>query len=143
MNEARYQGASVLLVNKNFGCGSSREHAPQALMRWGIKAIVGESFAAIFEGNCRTLGIPAVTISSDEVNTLMRITEQNPSTLYYLDLENKIISYHGQNLPFSIPEPSRIALMEGSWNPTSMLLENMGLILSTVQRIPYLKQFRS
>src|SRR6059058_4973495 len=88
-NDPEYQGASILFVNKNFGCGSSREHAPQALYRFGIQAIVGESFAAIFAGNCVMMGLPAVTVSSAEIEELMQSSEKNPQTVYAIDLVTK------------------------------------------------------
>src|SRR5919109_2263087 len=90
-NDPEYRGASILFVNKNFGCGSSREHAPQALYRFGIKAIVGESFAAIFAGNCTMMGLPAVTVSAADIETLMKTVENNPRTQFMVDIEKKII----------------------------------------------------
>src|ERR1041384_1620470 len=84
-NDPRYKGASILFVNKNFGCGSSREHAPQALYRFGIHAIVGESFAAIFAGNCTMMGLPAVTVSHDDVELMMKMVEEVPQTRFALD----------------------------------------------------------
>ena len=82
LNDPEYKGASLLFVNKNFGCGSSREHAPQALYRFGIQAIVGESFAAIFAGNCTIMGVPTVTVSAKEMEQLMKSVEENPRTEY-------------------------------------------------------------
>jgi 3-isopropylmalate/(R)-2-methylmalate dehydratase small subunit len=91
-NDPEYRGAAILFVNKNFGCGSSREHAPQALHRFGIKAIVGESFAAIFAGNCTMMGVPTVTVSAGEIQQLMKSVEENPRTQYTVDLESKTLS---------------------------------------------------
>src|SRR5438093_5306605 len=93
LHDPEYKGASLLFVNKNFGCGSSREHAPQALYRFGIQAIVGVSFAAIFAGNCVMMGLPAVTVSSAEIEELMQCSEQNPQHVYALDLVSKTLSY--------------------------------------------------
>src|SRR5499433_3604072 len=93
LNDPEYNGASVLFVNKNFGCGSSREHAPQALYRFGIQAIVGESFAAIFAGNCTIMGVPAVTVSAKEMEQLMKSVEDNPQTWFTVDIENKKITF--------------------------------------------------
>src|ERR671922_337142 len=85
-NEPKYKGASILFVNKNFGCGSSREHAPQALYRFGINAIVGESFAAIFAGNCTIMGVPAVTVSAADIETLMKTVENDSRTQFIVDI---------------------------------------------------------
>ena len=97
----RYKGANILMVGKNFGCGSSREHAPQSIMRYGINAIVGESFAEIFAGNCKALGVPAVTASPKDIAILFDYTERYPETSYILSLENKILSKAARNPPFS------------------------------------------
>src|SRR5258705_7299536 len=94
-NDPEYKGASILFVNKNFGCGSSREHAPQALYRFGIQAIVGESFAAIFAGNCTMMGLPTVVVDAKEIAQLMKSVEDNPRTEYTVDLESRTISYGG------------------------------------------------
>ena len=91
-NDERFKGAGILLVNKNFGCGSSREHAPQSLLRYGIKAIVGESFAEIFAGNCSMLGIPAVVVSEKDVLELMRSVEKNPNAEIGVNLETQKVS---------------------------------------------------
>src|SRR5881296_1824719 len=88
-NDPHFKGASILFVNKNFGCGSSREHAPQALYRFGIHAIVGESFAAIFAGNCTIMGLPTVTVSAAEIDTLMKTVEGNPQTRFAVDIDKK------------------------------------------------------
>src|SRR5215470_2363243 len=97
-NDSKFKGASILFVNKNFGCGSSREHAPQALYRFGIHAVVGESFAAIFAGNCTMMGVPAVTVSHDQVELMMKTTEQNPQTRFVVDIEKKTITFGEQRI---------------------------------------------
>ncbi len=141
-NDPRYQGASVLFVNKNFGCGSSREHAPQALLRFGIQAIVGESFAAIFAGNCVMMGIPTVTVGQDEIEELMESAESDPQTVYTVDLEAKRIAYAKREIPFELPESYRSALVTGSWDSTSMLLANMEKVKKVSSQLPYLRGFR-
>jgi len=127
-NSESYAGASILLVNKNFGCGSSREHAPQALMRWGIKAVIGESFAEIFAGNCTSMGIPAVTVSADTISQLMQSAEEEPARSLTLDLRNSSITFSGAEYPAVMEEARRKAFLSGSWDSTSVLLENLILI---------------
>ena len=143
-NDPSYRGASILLVNKNFGCGSSREHAPQALLGFGIRALVGESFAAIFAGNCLMLGIPAVTVGSSEIENLMRLVESNPQTGFKLDLqEQKLYSGGELAITFDIPESSRKALLEGYWDSTAMLRANLNKIRKLAAELPYMTGFRS
>jgi 3-isopropylmalate/(R)-2-methylmalate dehydratase small subunit len=143
-NDDRFKGASILLVNKNFGCGSSREHAPQALHRFGIHAIVGESFAAIFAGNCVMLGIPAVTVGEREIEQLMGLTESDPQAQFTLDIEKKTLSYAvGKSMPVAIPETSRQALLEGSWDSTAMLRSNLSKVKKVAAKLPYMTGFRS
>src|SRR5262245_48596543 len=119
-NDPEYSGASVLFVNKNFGCGSSREHAPQALNRFGIKVIVGESFAAIFAGNCTMMGVPTVTVSEKEMQQLLKSVEENPRTEYTIDLETKTLSFGKLKIAIDLPDSYRTALMEGSWDSTGL-----------------------
>jgi len=143
-NDDRFKGAAILLANKNFGCGSSREHAPQALHRFGIHAIVGESFAAIFAGNCVMLGLPAVTIGEREIEALMGLAESEPQTPFILDIEKKTLSYAGgQSMPIAIPETSRRALLEGSWDSTAMLRANLGKVKAVSAKLPYMTGFKS
>lgn len=141
LNDARFKGASILFVNKNFGCGSSREHAPQALYRFGIKAIVGESFASIFSGNCVMMGLPAVTISSAEMEELIQSTEKNPHTSYTIDLEAMALSYKERRLSFELLETSRNALIAGSWDSTSLLRANLNKVRKVANRLPYISGF--
>lgn len=122
-NDDRYRGATILVANKNFGCGSSREHAPQALMDYGIRAIVGESFAEIFAGNCTAMGIPAVSVSSDAAATLQKIAAEKPETEFEIDLEQGRIIAGGFSAPITLPESYRKALIDGSWDSTSLLLQ--------------------
>jgi 3-isopropylmalate/(R)-2-methylmalate dehydratase small subunit len=142
-NDDRFKGASILLVNKNFGCGSSREHAPQALLRFGIHAIVGESFAAIFAGNCVMIGIPAVTVGEREIEELMGLTESDPQAQLILDIEKKTLAYAaGKFLPVAIPETSRQALLEGSWDSTAMLHANLSKVKKVAASLPYMTEFK-
>jgi 3-isopropylmalate/(R)-2-methylmalate dehydratase small subunit len=140
-NDPEYKGASILFVNKNFGCGSSREHAPQALYRFGIQAIVGESFAAIFAGNCTMMGLPTVTVATSEMDRLMKTVEQDPRTEYTVDLESKTLSYGDQKLSIDLPETYRTALTTGSWNSTAMLRANLDRVKETASKLPYINGF--
>ena len=141
LNDPEYRGASLLFVNKNFGCGSSREHAPQALYRFGIKAIVGESFAAIFAGNCTMMGLPAVVVGAKEIDQLIKSVEENPRTEYTVDLEKKTISYGNQKLPFDMPESYRTALTQGYWDSTALLRANLDRVKLTTAKLPYMGGF--
>ncbi len=123
-NEAHYQGASMLFGNANFGCGSSREQAPQALTRWGIRAIVAESFGEIFSGNCLTLGVPVVTASQADMAALQNIARKNPGADFNLDLASMTINGGGLLVKISMPASRRKAMMEGAWDSTGLLLAN-------------------
>lgn len=140
-NDSRYQGASILFVNKNFGCGSSREHAPQALYRFGIHAIIGESFAAIFSANCVMMGLPAVTVAAEEIERLMKTVEQQPQTVFTLDIESGVLTYGEQRIPVELPETYRSALISGSWDSTSLLRSNLDQVKETARKLPYLTGF--
>ena len=140
-NDPEYRGASILFVNKNFGCGSSREHAPQAIYRFGIRAIVGESFAAIFAGNCTMMGLPAVTMGSSEIARLMKSVEENPRTEYTVDLENKTISYGSEKIPIDLPDTYRTALTQGYWDSTALLRANLEQVKKTAAKLPYMRDF--
>jgi 3-isopropylmalate/(R)-2-methylmalate dehydratase small subunit len=140
-NDPEYKGASILFVNKNFGCGSSREHAPQALYRFGVKAIVGESFAAIFAGNCTMMGLPAVVVGAKEIEQLMKSVEDNPRTEYTVDLETKSISYGNQKIAIDLPETYRTALTKGFWDSTTVLRANLEQVRMTAAKLPYVTGF--
>ncbi len=137
-NDPRYKGAAVLVVNKNFGCGSSREHAPQGLLRSGIKAIVGESFAEIFAGNCAAIGLPAVTAREADVRALMDLVRRDPSAEVAVDLEAKTVSAGGLSFAVEIPESARKKFLEGTWDTLGTLLEGLESARKTAQNIPYL-----
>ena len=137
-NEERFKGGGILLVNKNFGCGSSREHAPQSLMRMGIRAIVGESFAEIFAGNCTALGIPAICLGVEEIDALMTAVEANPETEVVLDLEKKRVASGEASYSFTMPEPYRRSLATGTWDTTATLLANLELVEKKAKELPYI-----
>jgi 3-isopropylmalate/(R)-2-methylmalate dehydratase small subunit len=140
-NEPKYKGASILFVNKNFGCGSSREHAPQALYRFGIHAIVGESFAAIFAGNCVMMGVPTVTVPAADVELLFKTVEGDPQTRFTVDIESKKISFGTQQIALDLPETYRKALGSGSWDSTSLLRSNLDQVKKTAAKLPYMSGF--
>ena len=137
-NQARYQGASILFVGRNFGCGSSREHAPQALMRWGVRGIVGESFAEIFFGNCQAMGIPCFTASAEEVETLHRAAEEDPEQEFSMDVASGRVAFGEAQVQGQIPDGAREALLTGAWNATLILLEAGDQIEAAAARLPYL-----
>ena len=140
-NDVRFEDASILVVNRNFGCGSSREHAPQALMRWGIRAVVGESFAEIFLGNCIAMGLPAVTAARDAVAALMDTIELDPSQQVTVDLVAQTVTSRAGTAPIELPECARRQLLEGSWDPVRTLLVERDAIRATADRLPYLSGF--
>jgi 3-isopropylmalate/(R)-2-methylmalate dehydratase small subunit len=138
----QFQGANILLVNQNFGCGSSREHAPQALMRWGIRAIIGESFAEIFAGNCTMLGIPTATVSQADMQKLQTMVKTKPNTQFKVDLDKKVLFSAGkEHLKFEIHESKRNALVNGTWDSTSLLLGNAAKTTAIAQKLPYVSGF--
>lgn len=136
-DDPRYAGAAVLFVNGNFGCGSSREHAPQALYRSGIRAIVGGSFAEIFAGNCLVMGLPLLT--SDRVSECQDRIEAAPDTPVRVDLEQSTITIGGDTYPVEMPEAARRSLVAGTWDSTAALLAGDQAIGATAARIPYLQ----
>ncbi|MGH7790574.1 MAG: 3-isopropylmalate dehydratase small subunit [Candidatus Binatia bacterium] len=143
MDEPRYQakGTRVAVVNKNFGCGSSREHAPQAMLRWGIKALVGESFADIFFGNCVALGMPCVTASEADVTALLQAIEEDPAHELAVDLGALTATYRGRTFTVDLPAGIRNQLLEGTWDATRVLLEATPLVRQTADRLPYVHGF--
>ena len=136
-NDERFQGANVLVVNANFGCGSSREHAPQALMRWGIDAVVGESFAEIFAGNCLALGIPTVTASAEEIDRLQSFVDENPDAEIEIDVERERIRYADRIVEAEVNEAQRKALVEGVWDTTALMAANREAVEGVVRSLPY------
>ena len=140
-DDPRFQGASVLVVNSNFGCGSSREHAPQALQRWGIKAVIGESFAEIFFGNSAMIGLPCVKASAGDVRTLMEQVERNPKTVIRVDLPSLTVEAEGFQCAVALPAKVRDALVTGAWDTTGLLLDRYEQVDAAAARLPYLSGF--
>jgi 3-isopropylmalate/(R)-2-methylmalate dehydratase small subunit len=137
----QFRYARVLVVNRNFGCGSSREHAPQAIQRWGIHAIVGESFSEIFFGNALALGMPCVTIAADEATWLQGVAETTPETVVAIDLARSTLTAAGRTLTVAMPASARDALLTGAWDATGLLLEDYAAVEATAQRLPYVAGF--
>jgi 3-isopropylmalate/(R)-2-methylmalate dehydratase small subunit len=137
----QYQGASILLVNSNFGCGSSREHAPQGLRRWGIHAVIGESFAEIFFGNSVMIGMPCVTAARADVRTLMDTVEKNPQAEVAIDLRAGTCEVAGFRCAVSLPPKVREAFTSGAWDTTGLLLERFEEVEATAGRLPYVSGF--
>ena len=130
--------ASILIVNSNFGCGSSREHAPQALMRWGIKAIIGESFADIFYSNCIAIGIPCFTLSKKSIQEIQNY-DHKKFLFLEIDLKNSFAKSKDLNFNLEIKASSRKMFLSGEWDATSILLENENLIENKFNQLPYIK----
>ncbi|MDB6119464.1 MAG: 3-isopropylmalate dehydratase, small subunit [Verrucomicrobiaceae bacterium] len=123
LNEERFKGASILVANSNFGCGSSREHAPQALYRYGFRAVIAESFAEIFFGNCTTLGIPCVIATTEDVKDLAAAINADPTIEVGVDLVNERVTYGDKSIPVTSTASARDALITGHWDAIAELLE--------------------
>ena len=136
-----HQGASILLVNRNFGCGSSREHAPQAMMRWGIRAVVGESFAEIFYGNCLALGIPCLVADHDTMLAIQAAAQANQAASFQVDVAEARLSSGDHSWPLDLAAGPRQMLATGQWDATGQLLANGGALAATAARLPYLGGF--
>jgi len=140
-DDAHFQGASVLVAGRNFGCGSSREHAPQALMRWGIEAIIGESFAEIFFGNCTTLGVPCVCAARNHLEELAALIRAEPELPVTVDLANHQVRAGHLTFPVTILDSARVALTTGKWDFLGQLLEGLDAVKATSRSLPYMAQF--
>ena len=141
VDDPRFAGASVLIVNSNFGCGSSREHAPQSIQRRGIKAIVGESFAEIFFGNSVMIGLPCVTASGADVRALQDLVERNPRADIAIDLLAGTCVADGLAVTVSLPPSARDAFSTGAWDTTGLLLDRYDQVNATAARLPYVGGF--
>jgi len=141
-NDARYQGATVLVAGRNFGCGSSREHAPQALIRWGIQAIVGESFAEIFFGNCTALGVPCVCASRSDLEKLAAEIAAKPQATVAVDLGALVVTCGAVKAPVTMPGSARSSLTSGNWDFLGQLLDGATAVRQTAGKIAYLSGFQ-
>lgn len=140
-DDPRYQGASILLVNRTFGSGSSREHAPQGLQRAGFRAILGESFAEIFFGNSLMIGLPCVTAAPDDVRALMERVEGRPDVRLRIDLDARTCDMDGYRCAIALPGHARDALISGTWDTTGMLLDRYEEVDRVAARLPYVAGF--
>jgi len=139
LNDPRWKGGSILVVGRNFGCGSSREHAPQSLMRMGIAAFIGESFAEIFSGNCTALGLPAARVSHEDAQAIAGLVQADPGAAIAMDLDAQSITIAGRRFSFTMPEADRRSLLTGEWDSTSVLLAQRDAIKAAAARIPYVE----
>lgn len=138
LDEPRFKGASILLSGTNFGCGSSREHAPQALYRFGIRAIIAESFAEIFFGNSITLGMPCVVMSGENIRSVAKLIESDPAALLTLDLTEKKLSIADMDFPITIAPHAHEALVTGKWDAIADLLEGIDAVRARAATLPYM-----
>jgi 3-isopropylmalate/(R)-2-methylmalate dehydratase small subunit len=136
-----YAGATVLLANDNFGCGSSREHAPQALMHWGIRLFIAESFAEIFFGNCVTLGLPCMQATSADVDRLMASIDADPSLIVDCDISAQEVRFGTDRITAAVPAGPRQQFLDGSWDALGQLLAEPSAIDAAAARLPYISGF--
>lgn len=137
-DQPQYQDARILVVNRNFGCGSSREHAPQAIARWGIQAIIGESFAEIFFGNCVAIGIPCLTATSEAVTRLQSALAADPTLPMTLEVATGLVRYGDQREALEMPEGVRQAFLAGTWDACGQLVANAPRIRATATQLAYM-----
>jgi 3-isopropylmalate/(R)-2-methylmalate dehydratase small subunit len=140
-NDPRFNGASILVVNTNFGCGSSREHAPQGLVRAGYKAIIGESFSEIFQGNSAMLGMPCFVVGHEDAEKLQAAVEQAPETVIAADVASGTITAGALKITATLPAALRDGFLSGQWNPTAMLLDKFDQVRAVAARLPYVSGF--
>jgi 3-isopropylmalate/(R)-2-methylmalate dehydratase small subunit len=140
-SSAVYRGAAILIVGANFGCGSSREHAPQAIRRWGLRAVVGQSFSEIFFGNAVTIGLPCVTAAADAIGALMDLTEADPSATLAVSLQDLQIEAMGRRWPIGQPAAAREAFVAGTWDATGLLLDRYHEVERVARGLPYIRGF--
>ncbi len=138
LNEPRFKAATILLSGANFGCGSSREHAPQAIQKYGFKAVIAENFAEIFFGNSVTLGIPCACAKREDIAKIAAAVEKDPSTEVVIDVAKQEIRFAGQTVPATFRETARDALVNGRWDAIGELLDGIPAVKETAKKLPYL-----
>jgi 3-isopropylmalate/(R)-2-methylmalate dehydratase small subunit len=137
LNDSRFKDATVLVAGSNFGCGSSREHAPQAIYRYGFRAVIAESFAEIFFGNCVTLGIPCVVATGDDIKILATAVEADPALEVKVDVDQCRVFFGDQSFTVHVPDTARDALISGKWDPIAELLESESDVTTQMQQLGY------
>jgi len=142
VGDPRYADATILLANVNFGCGSSREHAPQAIRRRGVRAVVGESFSEIFFGNSVALGMPCVTVDAATMAALMELVESQPATDMSIDLDQMTVKAGGATYAARLPAAARESFLDGSWDATGLLLDRFEDVEAVASRLPYVSGWR-
>lgn len=142
LDDSRYSGASILLANSNFGCGSSREHAPQAIRRHGIRAVVGESFSEIFFGNSVALGMPCVTGEAATLASLMQLVESQPATDVAIDLDQMTVTAGETTHRITLPAAARESFLNGTWDATGLLLDRFEDVEAVAAKLPYVSGWR-
>ncbi len=138
LNDPRFQGATILLSGANFGCGSSREHAPQAIQKYGFKAVIAEGYAEIFFGNSTTLGMPCVTAAREDIARIAAAVDKDPQTEVVIDLVKLEVRFAGQTAKITQRESARDALVNGRWDAIGELLDGVPAVKATAARLPYL-----
>lgn len=143
INDPKFSQASIMIVGNNFGCGSSREHAPQAIMRHGITAIIGESFSEIFKGNCKAIGVPTLTTSKETIDQLQTQVETEPNTQFQINIETKTIEFNNpdsstqHSVQVDCPDSDQKAYLKGEWDVLTILKKNQNKITQTEKNLPY------
>jgi 3-isopropylmalate/(R)-2-methylmalate dehydratase small subunit len=140
-SDGRFAGASILVVNGNFGCGSSREHAPQAIQRWGIRAVIGESFSEIFFGNAVALGMPCLTVSAHDADAVQAAIEADPKAEIAISVSKQTVEMNGKQFQASVPAGAREALTSGTWDATGLLLDDFDQVRNVASSLPYVGGF--
>ncbi|MCX6956687.1 MAG: 3-isopropylmalate dehydratase small subunit [Verrucomicrobia bacterium] len=138
LNDPRFKAATILLSGANFGCGSSREHAPQAIQKYGFKAVIAENFAEIFFGNCTTLGIPCATASREDIAKIAAAIEKNPATEVVIDVVKQEVRFAGQTVKAEVRASARDALVNGRWDSIGELIDGLPAVKTTAAKLPYL-----
>jgi 3-isopropylmalate/(R)-2-methylmalate dehydratase small subunit len=142
LSNSAFAGATLMLVNANFGCGSSREHAPQAIRRLGIRAVIGESFSEIFFGNSVVLGMPCPTVTPEGAATLLALAEEEPQTIFTLDLHEMRVTGGNVSVSVSLPAAARESFLDGTWDATGLLLADYDAVRAVASKLPYMSGWR-